>query len=148
MKTGLFQFLLKFLPLILCLISIDDIQAQKKSKIKFEADNIEYDESLGKKARRLIDNVVFEHNGVFMYCDSAYHYLDKNSLDAFGRVHIKQGDSLNLYSDSLYYDGEKEIFTCKSNVVLDNRAFPRQFLIDSFDSWHPRCACCVTDPQS
>ncbi|HAW53152.1 MAG TPA: hypothetical protein DCX54_12620 [Flavobacteriales bacterium] len=98
----------------------EDIHAQNKAKIKFQADNIEYDESLGKKAKRLIGNVVFEHKGVLMYCDSAYQYPVSNSLDAFGRVHIKQGDSLNLYSDSLHYDGENQLFTCKQNVVLDN----------------------------
>ena len=96
------------------------VYAQKKVKIKFEADNIEYDESLGRKAKRLIGNVIFEHKGVFMYSDSAYQYPLSNSLDAFGRVHIIQGDSLNLYSDSLHYDGETQIFTCKQNVVLDN----------------------------
>jgi lipopolysaccharide export system protein LptA len=95
--------------------------AQKKTKIKFEADNIEYDETLGKKARRLIDNVVFEHKGVFMYCDSAYQYPESNSLDAFGRVKIVQGDSMTLYTDSLNYNGDTEIFKCKNNVVLDNK---------------------------
>lgn len=112
---------LKSILLILALTCFLIAGAQKKSQIKFEADNIEYDEKLGKKARRLLNNVVFEHKGVLMYCDSAYHYPEKNSLDAFSKVHVKQGDSLDLYCDFLTYDGEKELFTCHNNVVLDNK---------------------------
>lgn len=93
--------------------------AQQKNKIKFKADNITYDESFGKNTKRLIGNVVFEHEGVFMYCDSAYQYTEENSLDAFGKVHIEDGDSLDLYCDSLHYDGNVKVFRCKRNVVLD-----------------------------
>jgi len=114
------------MKLAICLVSALlltslNSMAQKKAKIQFEADNIEYDESLGKKAKRLIGNVVFKHKGVFMYCDSAYQYPMSNSLDAFGRVHIKQGDSLDLYCDSLHYQAQSQIFTCRKNVVLDNK---------------------------
>jgi lipopolysaccharide export system protein LptA len=121
MKMKFQDFSLKLALLILAVCALNPVFSQKKSKIKFEADNIEYDENLGKKARRLIGNVVFEHKGALMYCDSAYHYPEKNSLDAFGKVHITQGDSLNLYSDYLYYDGEKELFNCRQHVVLDNK---------------------------
>ena len=112
--------LVTFIVSALLLISLNSM-AQKKAKIQFEADNIEYDESLGKKAKRLIGNVVFKHKGVFMYCDSAYQYPLDNSLDAFGRVHLEQGDSLDLYCDSLHYQGQSQIFNCRKNVVLDNK---------------------------
>ncbi len=115
------KYLSKPLLLVLALCALNPLAAQKKSKVKFKADNIEYDESLGKKARRLLDNVVFEHKGVFMYCDSAYQYPETNSLDAFGRVHIEDKDSLNLWSDFLHYDGDNELFECRGNVILDNK---------------------------
>jgi len=122
MKLIRLKYLLKPLILVLVIYALNPVLAQKKSKIKFEADKIEFDEGLGKKARRLLHNVVFKHKGVIMYCDSAYHYLDKNSLDAFGRVHIKDGDSLDLYSDFLHYDGDDQLFQCQKNVVLDNKS--------------------------
>ena len=103
------------------LIFAREAAAQKKSQIKFRADHIEYDEKLGNKARRLIDNVVFEHKGTIMHSDSAWHYPEKNSLDAFGKIKITQGDSLILLCDLLHYDGESEVFTCRENVILEKR---------------------------
>ncbi|MEQ9063171.1 MAG: OstA-like protein [Vicingaceae bacterium] len=123
MKNGAERRFTLFSWLILILLSglSTAVIGQGKTKIKFQADNIEYDEALGKKAKRLIGHVIFEHKGVIMYCDSAYQYPERNSLDAFGKVHIVQGDSLDMYCDSLHYDGESEIFNCKNNVVLDNK---------------------------
>ena len=34
---------------------------------------------------RLIGNVIFSHNNVKMTCDSAYHYVNKDKMKAFGR---------------------------------------------------------------
>lgn len=51
-------------------------------------------------------NVVFRHGNMWMYCDSAYYYPDRNSMDAFGHVKMVQGDTLFVYSDKLYYDGD------------------------------------------
>ena len=93
-------------------------QNEKKGKIKFSAEHIQYDEKLGNKARRLIGDVVFEHDGVLMYCDSAYHYPEANSLDAFSNVHIKQGDTLDLFGDSLKYNGNTKVARVFGNVRL------------------------------
>lgn len=50
-------------------------------------------------------NVKFRQGGMWMYCDSAYYFPDRNSLDAFGHVRMEQGDTLFVYADRLYYDG-------------------------------------------
>lgn len=52
-------------------------------------------------------NVVFRQGGMWMYCDSAYYYPERNSLDAFGKVEMRQGDTLFVYSDKLFYDGAR-----------------------------------------
>ena len=58
-------------------------QEKKQKRIELlNAEVLEYDESLGTKARRLLGNVSFEHEGAIMNCDSAYLYED-NSMDAF-----------------------------------------------------------------
>lgn len=58
-------------------------------------------------------NVKFRQAGLWMFCDSAYYYPEQNSLDAFGHVIMKQGDTVFVYSDKLYYDGtaKKAILT-------------------------------------
>lgn len=50
-------------------------------------------------------NVKFRQMGMWMYCDSAYYFPERNSMDAFGHVRMEQGDTLFVYADKLYYDG-------------------------------------------
>ena len=79
---------------------------------------LKFADNIGNGAQRLIGDVEFKHDNVLMFCDSAYFYKN-NSLDAFGHVHIKQGDSLNLFGDSLKYDGntKKAIITHNVSVI-------------------------------
>ena len=37
---------------------------------------------------------------------------------AYQKVHIEQGDTLDLYSDYLFYDGKSEMALAKGNVEL------------------------------
>jgi len=67
----------------------------------------------------LTGNVRFLHDGALMFCDSAFFYNKTNSMEAFGQVHVKQGDTLNAYGDSLYYDGN----TRKARLLGDIRFF-------------------------
>jgi lipopolysaccharide export system protein LptA len=92
--------------------------SQEKTQVQFSAATTEYDEHLVKDTRRLIGNVIFTHGGAKMYCDSAYFYSDRNSLDAFGNVFINQGDTVHLYSDFLYYDGNTRLAKVKHHVRL------------------------------
>ena len=54
-------------------------------------------------------NVMFRQAGMFMYCDSAYYFAALNSLDAFGHVRMEQGDTLFVYADRVYYDGDARL---------------------------------------
>ena len=93
-------------------------QEKKVKKIELRnAEVLEYDESLGHKARRLLGNVIFEHEGALMYCDSSYLYED-NSMDAFSEVFINKGDSIKLWCDELNYNGNTEFAKAKRNVTL------------------------------
>ena len=96
-------------------------QEEKVKRIELRnAEVLEYDESLGKKARRLIGNVIFEHEGALMYCDSAYLYED-NSMDAYSNVFINKGDSVKMWCDELNYNGNTEFAKAKRNVKLVDR---------------------------
>ena len=66
-------------------------------------------------------NVNFKHDNALMYCDSAYFYKDENSLDAFSNVRIIQADTLFIYGDYLYYDGNTRLAQMRENVRLVNR---------------------------
>jgi hypothetical protein len=108
--------------LLLCLMLYPDFAAAQEKKKKIElkrADVLEYDERLGHKARRLIGNVQFEHEGTLMDCDSAYLY-SSNSLDAFGHVHINKGDSMLMWCEKLFYDGETKKARAIDSVKMDD----------------------------
>lgn len=64
---------------------------------------------------------VFEHQGTTLRSDSAYFYQKRNSFDAFGNVNINQGDTLNVYGDKLYYNGNTHVALVTDNVRMVDR---------------------------
>ncbi len=52
-------------------------------------------------------NVKFRQGSLWMFCDSAYYYPEINSLDAFGNIRMEQGDTLFVYADKLFYNGNE-----------------------------------------
>lgn len=106
------------LAVLFVLMVLDSI-AQKKTKVELlNANTLEYDESLGKNVRRLIGDVRLKHEDAIMTCDSAYMYAETNSFDAFGNVHIFQGDSVQLFGDSLKYNGNTRKAQLNGSVKL------------------------------
>jgi lipopolysaccharide export system protein LptA len=89
------------------------------------ANTLEYDEELG-KAKRLLGNVSFKHESAILYCDSAYLYPE-NALDAFGNVHIQQGDTLNLFGQFLKYNGN----TKKAELTKDVKLIDKDITLTS-----------------
>ena len=68
----------------------------------------------------LVGNVVLRHDDVFLYCDSAHMNQQTNSFKAFGHVKIEQGDSLEIYSKRLNYDGNTKIGHLFHDVKMIN----------------------------
>jgi lipopolysaccharide export system protein LptA len=83
------------------------------------AESLIGDQRLG--YQRLLGNVQFEHQGTLMYCDSAHLRSQGNTLEAYGHVHIQQGDSVHIYGDLLKYDGNSRIANMRRNVRLTDR---------------------------
>ncbi len=71
--------------------------------------------------KRLIGEVALQQDEVIFKCDSAYLFEDKNDIEAFGNVHIQQGDSIDIYADLLRYDGENRIARLYQNVELSDK---------------------------
>lgn len=72
-------------------------------------------------AQILVGDVVFRHDSIYMYCDSACFYENTNSLEAFDNVKMVQGDTLFLYGDYLFYDGNTQIAQVRNHVRMENR---------------------------
>ncbi|MGB1039857.1 MAG: OstA-like protein [Flavobacteriales bacterium] len=67
---------------------------------------------------KLVGNVRFSQDSVFMRSDLGYIQKDFSFIKAVGNVIINQGDSLFLYGDSLDYDGTTKIAIVRGNVRL------------------------------
>lgn len=72
-------------------------------------------------AQRLLNDVIIRHKGILMYCDSAYSYEKTNRIDAFGHVHINQGDTLHLFANKVFYDGNISFAQAIDSVKLKNK---------------------------
>jgi len=115
-----------FISLLLLLSQPADIFSQdispsrtgaKKIEI-LNADDWEVNQNIDKDLNRLLGNVKLKHKEVIMYCDSAYYYKEKNQVKAFSKIHIEQGDTLDLFGEYLFYDGKSEIAIVNRNVEL------------------------------
>jgi lipopolysaccharide export system protein LptA len=93
--------------------------AQTRTQIKLEtAEHANYDT---KVSAAYLRKPVFSHDGAILTCDSAVLYSARNYFEAFGNVHINQGDTLNIYSDLLNYDGNAKKAHLDKNVKLVDR---------------------------
>lgn len=117
---------------ILCLFGVCVAQVRTTQKIKqnepkktkvylLHSDVLKFNKELNPDAQILVGNVKFRHDSVYMDCDSAYFYEAKNSFEAFGNIKMQQGDTLFIYGDWLFYDGNSQIAMLRENVRMINR---------------------------
>jgi lipopolysaccharide export system protein LptA len=109
----------KYVIIFLLLLMAGNAIAQKKaSKVNL----ISSSRSHGDKINGL--DVIKVYNGIWsqdrtrMSSDSAYFYQSANAFDAFGHVAINQGDTLNIYSDKLNYNGNTKVAILTDNVKM------------------------------
>jgi len=109
---------------ILIILGIQASFSQQTTKVKLiDADELLMDDNFDPDIRRLIGNVILLQDSTYFYCDSAWLNQKANNFRAFNNVHINVSDTLDIYSDSLNYDGATRIADLYSNVKLvDNRA--------------------------
>ena len=72
----------------------------------------------GREIRYLKNNVAIRQGDMFMYCDSAT--IEDNNVIAVGNVIIQQGDTLNIFADSLSYQGNVRVADLFGDVRLEN----------------------------
>ena len=134
-RRGSLWLMVITLSFIIFHLSFSEAQAQKgktkrsarRAKVEdsriylVHADVLHYDQRINADATILNGKVHFTHEGARLYCDSAYFYEASNSFEAFGNVKMYQGDTLSLFSDYAYYDGNEQIARARYNVVLKHR---------------------------
>jgi len=85
------------------------------------SDQMSYDERTG--MNRLVGNVNFVYQGNVMYCDSAHAKYKTKEIWAYGKVHINKRDTLNLFCDSLYYNGSTKMAKLWGDVRVRDREY-------------------------
>ena len=75
----------------------------------------------GFDAEILTGNVIFFHEGAYMYCDSAYLFQQTNSFEAFSNVSMEQGDTIFVYGDYLFYDGNTRLARLRDNIRMEDK---------------------------
>lgn len=112
-KSGI----LKYISLAILLLVNAVLFSQTGKKIRIVgANSLEYDERVP-DARRLIGNVIFEHEGAMLYCDSAYFFEGSDRMEAYSNVRIIS-DSVTVSGNRLSYDGKNKIADIIGNVRL------------------------------
>ena len=84
------------------------------------SNTLSFDKAVKPDAQILNGDVCFRHDSSYMYCDSAYFFEQTNSLEAFSNVRMEQGDTLFVYGDYLFYDGNTQVAYLRENVRMEN----------------------------
>ncbi|WP_405267013.1 OstA-like protein [Cellulophaga sp. Ld12] len=63
--------------------------------------------------------VQFEHQGADLWCDYAIFYQKENRLKAVGNIRLQQGDSVQMTSGKVDYDGNTKLAKAWQNVILE-----------------------------
>ena len=106
-------------PMVTDSVTIASADSTKENYVYLlHADETRFDQRVNPDAQILVGDVVFRHDSMYMYCDSALFYETSNSLDAYGNVKMNQGDTLFLYGDRLHYNGDEMLAKVRENVVM------------------------------
>lgn len=89
-----------------------------KGKIEILQANVAEFDTAYSEAHRLKGNVIFKHENMLMYCDSARFFEKENRIKAYGHIHVQQGDTLNIYGDSLDYSGTTKLAKLRGHIKL------------------------------
>lgn len=119
--------------------------SQGTTKILLEhADSLVHSTKNHPAFQRLMGNVRLSHDSTILFCDSAFLNDEKNFVLAYGNVHIRVSDTLNLFGDSLNYNGETRLAKIWEHVRLidrqttlttDTLSFDRTTEIANYEYW-------------
>ena len=70
----------------------------------------------GTEIRKVIGPAVFLHNDTYLKCDTAFWYVDREYIDAIGRVSIEQENTI-LTSDKMHYIIKRDLAQFRGDLV-------------------------------
>jgi lipopolysaccharide export system protein LptA len=138
------ETLYKIIVSALLLLPLWSVSQGTTKIILDHADSLVHRSNIRPEFQCLLGNVQLSHDSTIMMCDSAFMNEEKNFVLAYGNVHIQVSDTLNLFGDSLNYDGNTRIAKIWSNVKLidnettlttDTLSFDRNTEVASYIYW-------------
>jgi len=78
----------------------------------------EFTQTDSNSVHKLVGDVKLLHGSDTLYCDSAFLYKNKNSVEAFGNVEIVQADGTMAFADYMRYTGYNRTVYMKGGVTL------------------------------
>jgi len=115
--------------LLLCFVanaqkrSDTTINKQPNQILILDNDYGEYIKNDTSSVNKLIGNVKLLHGSDTLYCDSAYFYTQRNGVEAFGDVLIRQLDGTEASADYMRYNGKTKIVYMRADGLNDVQLF-------------------------
>lgn len=123
MPSSVNKYLLLILLIFLPGLNHFSAIAQKKSKVIINNSNeAQFVRDAVPPLNKFLGDVYITHGNIKMYCDSAYQYDTENRIEAFGKVHIINADTVHIYGDYLKYNGNTRLAEMRDNVKLENKS--------------------------
>jgi lipopolysaccharide export system protein LptA len=127
----IFQYMTKSILFLSMLLSCFVVNAQKGLDSVKQSNQIlildnqygQYVKNDTSSVNKLIGNVKLLHGSDTLYCDSAYFYTQKNGVEAFGDVLIKQLDGTVASADYMRYNGKTKVVFMRANGLNDVQLF-------------------------
>ncbi|HET8572517.1 MAG TPA: OstA-like protein [Edaphocola sp.] len=83
----------------------------------------EFIQADGRQVQKLMNNVKLRYGSDTMYCDSAFFYVNTNSVEAFGDVAVYQADGTRAFAEYMRYTSQnRQVYmrSQNSDVELDD----------------------------
>lgn len=101
---------------LLLLLTAPGLRAQERVNI-LQAESLEEVEMDGETVQKILGGVHLGMGSMEMYCDSAYRYLDRDEVRAFGNIEIIT-DQERIWADTLAYFTDIDFSELRGRVVI------------------------------
>ncbi len=95
--------------------------AKPKQRVQIAADSISIVIEKERSFRELFGRVVLKSKDAIMYCDYARQDVLLNTIDAFGKIRIVQGDTTSITGDTLFYDANNRFAKVSGKTIVKDR---------------------------
>lgn len=99
------------------LISVSIFSEKKKIKL-IRAEDLKSAKEKFNNAQRLITNVRLKQEDVILDCDSAHLFKSENVVKLYDNLHIKKGDSIDVYAQYGELEGNTKYLKLRNNVII------------------------------